>query len=76
MRQNTEKATVVTDERGRTLWAGAFRPGRMHDRTVVKTEGIYDLFKRYPELNAQVDASGFVGELRVLAQILGSGCGR
>ncbi|MFD5029168.1 transposase family protein [Streptomyces sp. NPDC058405] len=56
MRQNTKKATVVTDERGRTLWAGAFRPGRMHDQTVVKTEGICDLFERYPEVKAQVDA--------------------
>jgi hypothetical protein len=24
-------------EKGRTLWAGAFRPGRMHDQTAVKT---------------------------------------
>ena len=26
-KQNTKKATVITDEKGRTLWAGAFRPG-------------------------------------------------
>ncbi|MCT9077864.1 transposase [Streptomyces fulvoviolaceus] len=39
MRQNTKKTTVVTDEKGRTLWAGAFRPGRIHDQTAVKTEG-------------------------------------
>ena len=25
-KQNTKKATVITDEKGRTLWAGAFRP--------------------------------------------------
>jgi len=30
-KMNTKKATVVTDGEGRTLWAGAFRPGRMHD---------------------------------------------
>lgn len=56
MRQNTKKATVVTDERGRTLWTGAFRPGRMHDQTAVKTEGICDLFERYPKVKAKVDA--------------------
>jgi hypothetical protein len=56
MRQNTKKTTVVTDEKGRTLWAGAFRPGRMHDQTAVKTEGICDLFERYPQVKAKVDA--------------------
>jgi hypothetical protein len=55
-RQNTKKATVITDERGRTLWAGAFRPGRMHDQTAVSTEGICDLFERFPEVKAKVDA--------------------
>ena len=48
MRQNTKKATVITDEKGRTLWAGAFRPGRRHDQTALKTEGICDLFERFP----------------------------
>ncbi|MFE6808851.1 transposase family protein [Streptomyces sp. NPDC057681] len=56
MRQNTKKATVVTDEQGRTLWAGAFRPGRMHDQTAVKTAGICDLFERYLAVKAKVDA--------------------
>ena len=57
-KQNTKKATVVTDEHGRTLWAGAFRPGRMHDQTAVKTEGIADLFEQFP----QVDPAGlFLG---------------
>ncbi|MFJ3692327.1 transposase family protein [[Kitasatospora] papulosa] len=60
MRQNTKKATVVTDEQGRTLWAGAFRPGRMHDQTAVKTAGICDLFERYPAVKAKVDA-GYQG---------------
>ncbi len=36
-KMNTKKATVVTDGEGRTLWAGAFRPGRMHDQTAVRT---------------------------------------
>lgn len=56
LKQNTKKATVITDEQGRTLWAGAFRPGRMHDQTAVKTEGICDLFERYPQVKAKVDA--------------------
>lgn len=38
------------------LWAGAFRPGRMHDQTAVKTEGICDLFEQYPQIRARVDA--------------------
>lgn len=56
MRQNTKKATVITDEEGRTLWTGAIRPGRMHDQTAVNTEGIGDLFERYPQVKAKVDA--------------------
>ena len=47
-KQNTKKATVATDEAGRTLWAGAFRPGRMHDQTALRTEGIADLFEQFP----------------------------
>ncbi|MER6075964.1 transposase family protein [Streptomyces sp. NPDC001817] len=56
MRQNTKKATVITDEAGRTLWTGAIRPGRMHDQTAVKTEGIQDLFEQYPQVKVKVDA--------------------
>jgi DDE superfamily endonuclease/Helix-turn-helix of DDE superfamily endonuclease len=55
-KMNTKKATVVTDGEGRTLWAGAFRPGRMHDQTAVRTEGIADLFTQFPEVKAKVDA--------------------
>jgi hypothetical protein len=55
-KMNTKKATVVTDGEGRTLWAGAFRPGRMHDQTAVRTEGIADLFTQFPEVRAKVDA--------------------
>ncbi|MGH9260259.1 MAG: transposase family protein [Acidimicrobiales bacterium] len=60
MRQNTKKATVVTDEKGRTLWTGAVRPGRMHDQTALKTDGICDLFETYPQVEALVDA-GYLG---------------
>ena len=55
-KMNTKKATVVTDEEGRTLWAGAFRPGRMHDQTALRTEGIADLFEQFPQVKAKVDA--------------------
>src|SRR6266581_3141396 len=39
-KQNTIKTTTISDGRGRTLWSGAVRPGRMHDQTAVKTEGV------------------------------------
>ena len=55
-KMNTKKATVVTDSQGRTLWAGAFRPGRMHDQTAVRTEGIADLLTQFPQVKAKVDA--------------------
>jgi DDE superfamily endonuclease/Helix-turn-helix of DDE superfamily endonuclease len=55
-KMNTKKAAVVTDGQGRTLWAGAFRPGRMHDQTAVRTEGIADLFTQFPQVKAKVDA--------------------
>lgn len=56
MKQNTKKTTVISDDMGRTLWAGAFRPGRMHDQTALKTEGICSLFEQYPQVKAKVDA--------------------
>ena len=55
-KMNTKKATVVTDGQGRTLWAGAFRPGRMHDQTALRTEGIADLLTQFPQVKAKVDA--------------------
>ncbi|WP_406865022.1 transposase family protein [Streptomyces sp. HUAS MG47] len=39
-KQNTAKTTTISDGSGRLLWAGAHRPGRMHDQTAVRTEGI------------------------------------
>jgi hypothetical protein len=44
---------IVTSSLG---WTGAIRPGRMHDQTAVNTEGICDLFERYPTVKAKVDA--------------------
>jgi hypothetical protein len=40
---------------GRTLWAGAVRPGRMHDQTAVKTEGIPDLLVQHPTVKVRVN---------------------
>jgi SAM-dependent methyltransferase len=62
-KQNTKKATVITGPRGNTLWAGAFRPGRMHDQTAVRAEGIADLFRQHPQVRAKVDA-GYRGLAR------------
>jgi hypothetical protein len=62
-KQNTKKATVITGEQGRTLRAGAFRPGRMHDQTAVLTEGIAGLFRQFPQVKAKVDA-GYRGLAR------------
>ncbi len=45
---------------GRTLWAGAVRPGRMHDQTAVTTEGIKELLRYYPTVMARVD-TGYRG---------------
>jgi DDE superfamily endonuclease/Helix-turn-helix of DDE superfamily endonuclease len=59
-KQNTIKTTTISDGRGRTLWAGAVRPGRMHDQTAVKTEGIEDLLRQHPTVTATVD-SGYQG---------------
>jgi hypothetical protein len=39
-RQVTIMATVVVDEYGATLWWGGHGPGRMHDTTAARVEGI------------------------------------
>ncbi len=62
-KQNTIKPTAISDSRGRLLWLGAIRPGRMHDVTALRTEGIEDLFRRYPGVTAEAD-SGYQGLAR------------
>ena len=59
-KQNTIKATIASDARGRPIWVGATRPGRMHDQTAVKTEGLDDLLEQYPDVKFLVD-SGYRG---------------
>ncbi|MFI7414026.1 transposase family protein [Streptomyces sp. NPDC049627] len=54
-KQNTCKTTTISDGQGPTLWSGADRPGRMHDRTVVRTEGIAEQFRLHPDVRADVD---------------------
>jgi hypothetical protein len=62
-KQNTIKPTAISDGRGRLLWLGAIRPGRMHDATALRTEGIEDLLRRHPDVTADVD-SGYQGLAR------------
>ncbi|MFE5833739.1 transposase family protein [Streptomyces sp. NPDC056508] len=59
-KQNTMKATVVADRHGRTLWAGNLRPGRMHDATAIRGEGVDELFRRFPEVHVLLD-KGYLG---------------
>jgi hypothetical protein len=54
-KQNTIKATTCSDGHGRTLWSGAMGPGRMHDQTAAKTEGIADLLGQRPTVRVWVD---------------------
>jgi hypothetical protein len=62
-KQNTIKSTAVSDGDGRLLWLGAFRPGQMHDVTALRTDGIEDLLRRHPDVQAEVDA-GYQGLAR------------
>jgi DDE superfamily endonuclease/Helix-turn-helix of DDE superfamily endonuclease len=62
-KQNTIKPTVISDGQGRLLWCGATRPGRMHDVTALRTEGIEDLLRQHPTVRARVD-SGYQGLAR------------
>jgi len=55
-KMNTIKFTKVCDERGRTLWDGTFRPGRQHDQTALKTDGIDSLLDRFPNVECEMDA--------------------
>ncbi|MEV7953277.1 transposase family protein [Streptomyces sp. NPDC058316] len=59
-KQNTMKATVVADHRGRTLWADALRPGRMHDATAARNEGIAVCFQHFPDVEVLLD-DGYPG---------------
>ncbi|MFE2491467.1 transposase family protein [Streptomyces mirabilis] len=59
-KQNTAKTTTISDSSGRLLSSGADRPGRMHDQTAVRTEGITEQLRLYPKVKAEAD-EGFRG---------------
>ena len=63
LKQNTIKTTVAADHNGATLWCGATRPGRMHDVTTARIEGIDALLDAYPDVKLLVDA-GYQGLAR------------
>ncbi|MEV6682288.1 transposase family protein [Streptomyces erythrochromogenes] len=54
-RQDTTKATTISDGQGHLLWSGADRPGRMHDQTAMRTEGIAEQLRLRPKVTAEVD---------------------
>jgi len=58
---------VVSHGQGRTLWAGAVRPGRMHHQSTVKTEGIAGLLTQRPGVKVRVDA-GYQGLASAVAE--------
>ncbi|MFI8915051.1 transposase family protein [Streptomyces sp. NPDC053513] len=59
-KQNTMKATVIADHQGRTLWSDALRPGRMHDATATRNEGIGVCFRHFPDVEVLLD-DGYPG---------------
>lgn len=55
-KQNTMKATVIADWRGRTLWTDTLRPGRMHDATAARNnKGIAVCFQHFPDVKVLLD---------------------
>ncbi|MFD9222316.1 transposase family protein [Streptomyces sp. NPDC060064] len=59
-RQNTIKTTTFSDGQGRMVLSGVVRPGRIHDQTAVRSEGIAEQFRQHPRVKAKVD-SGYQG---------------
>ncbi|MFI5972746.1 transposase family protein [Streptomyces sp. NPDC051452] len=54
-KQNTMKTTTISETQGRTMWSGVDRPGRMHDQTAMRTEGIAEQLRLHPDVRAEVD---------------------
>ncbi|WP_323178686.1 transposase family protein [Streptomyces sp. NBC_01381] len=54
-KQNTMKTTTISDSQGCTLWSGADRPGRMHDQTPMRNEGIAEQLRLHSQVKAEVD---------------------
>ncbi|MFE7621812.1 transposase family protein, partial [Streptomyces sp. NPDC057496] len=52
---NTMKATIITDQQGRTSWTDALRPGRTHDATAARNEGIDICFQHFRDVEVLLD---------------------
>ncbi|RZU46383.1 DDE superfamily endonuclease [Streptomyces sp. BK022] len=59
-KQHTIKTTTFSDGQGRMPLSGVVRPGRTHDQTAVRTEGIAEQFRLHPSVKSQADA-GYAG---------------
>jgi hypothetical protein len=64
LKQNTIKGSVISDAGGSTVWCGGFRPGRMHDATAIRSEGIDAQLTYWPQVQMWVDAAyrGLAGD--------------
>ncbi|WP_236572943.1 transposase [Streptomyces sp. GS7] len=51
-RQNIIKTTTISDGQGRTLLSDGVRPGRTHDQSALRTEGIAEQFRTRPTVKA------------------------
>ncbi|MCK8434952.1 IS5/IS1182 family transposase [Streptomyces sp. D2-8] len=69
--RNTIKTTMFSDAQGRTLFSGVIRPGRMHDQTAVRTEGIAEQFRWHPKVRAEAD-EGYRGLAKEFPAQVGS----
>jgi DDE superfamily endonuclease len=54
-KQNTIKTTTFGDAQGRMLFSGIVRPGRMHDQTAARSEGVAEQLRLHPSVRAEVD---------------------
>ncbi|MEU2132267.1 transposase family protein [Streptomyces sp. NPDC018352] len=54
-KQNTMRATVVAGHQGCTLWTDVLRPGRMHDATAARNEGIGTCFRHLSDVEILLD---------------------
>ncbi|MEU2791534.1 transposase family protein [Streptomyces sp. NPDC007100] len=54
-KRDTIRATTFSDTKGRTLFSGVVRPGRIRDQAAVHTEGIAEQFRQHPRVKAEVD---------------------
>ncbi|GAA3503273.1 hypothetical protein GCM10019016_103830 [Streptomyces prasinosporus] len=46
---------MIADRRGRTVWIDARRPGRMHDATAARNEGVAVCLQHIPDIEVFLD---------------------